>query len=215
MVLVRMSLNITLILLTAISISLVAATVVANGIVVVAINAPLNTTYSTKSIFINVTASSYSEIDRVLAEIDHAYNVTLVRSGYSNFYTATEIMEEGQHFIRIFAYDVENNVNSQKTVYFTIALNKDLSLVVRGYTGIFYKTYDLAGHTWSNWRSLDGITVDAPSATIIGDTMYASVRGQNYDQIWVRSANLTSGALSDWTLIDGSTPSGPAIASKR
>jgi len=96
------------------------AIVRADGPVVVEIHSPTNSTYTTNSIFINVTASSYSAIDKVIAQIDSSTNITLTRYLFTDCYTATPTINDGYHTIRIFANDSEGNSNSQATVSFTV-----------------------------------------------------------------------------------------------
>jgi hypothetical protein len=85
-------------------------------------------------------------------------------------------------------------------------------MVVRGYTGIFLKTYSLKEGTWSPWFTLDGLTPDAPGACVLNGLLYVSVRGFNYDQIWVTSVDLATMNHDVWTLIDGNTPSVPSLS---
>ncbi|MDD1776168.1 MAG: S8 family serine peptidase [Candidatus Methanomethylicus sp.] len=90
---------------------------------------------------------------------------------------------------------------------------QQLFLVVRGETGIFYRLYNYLTDTWEPWNSMNGITVDAPAATIFQGKLYVAVRGLYEDQIWVSSVNLTTGEQDSWLQLDGTTPSAPALVS--
>ncbi|MDH7555935.1 MAG: hypothetical protein ACQXXL_01730 [Candidatus Methanosuratincola sp.] len=87
-----------------------------------------------------------------------------------------------------------------------------IALVVRGYTGIFYRSYDASSGTWSGWIALGGMTPDAPSAEVCNGRLYVAVRGTNGDQIWVNSVDLSTSEQSGWEPLDGNTPSAPAMA---
>ena len=88
-----------------------------------------------------------------------------------------------------------------------------LCLVVRGENNvIYYRWYDFASKVWSDWTGfLYGTTPDVPAATVMNDNLQIVVRGMNYDQIWHGTLSLTTNAWSDWTQLDGSTPSNPVL----
>jgi parallel beta-helix repeat protein len=90
-----------------------------------------------------------------------------------------------------------------------------LCLIVRGINdGIYCRWYDLASEVWSEWVNLPfGTTPDVPAATISGNDLSVVVRGSNYNQIWHGILDLATGEWSDWTLLDGSTPSKPVLTS--
>jgi subtilisin family serine protease len=95
------------------------------------------------------------------------------------------------------------------------ANSTSLCLVVRGNNNvIYYRFYDLISETWTNWQPFPyGSTPDVPAATIMGDSLQIVVRGMNGNQIWHGTLGLSSGDWSGWTLLDGSTPSRPVLAS--
>ncbi|WP_459202226.1 NosD domain-containing protein [Methanococcus sp. CF] len=89
----------------------------------VEINTPTNeTTYTTDSVSINVTANdSLSGISSVIAEIEGVKNVTLMLNG--EFYTGTTgSLSNGNYVITVVANDNAGNVNSNETVNFTVAV---------------------------------------------------------------------------------------------
>jgi parallel beta-helix repeat protein len=90
-----------------------------------------------------------------------------------------------------------------------------LCLVVRGSNNqIYYRLYNLAAKSWTSWTGLQhGTTPEAPAATITGGNLQIAVRGSNYDQIWFGSLQISTNTWSEWTLLDGSTPSKPVLTS--
>ncbi len=112
-------LGISTLLLVVLVVLAMVAVVSANDIVVV-INSPANTTYASGSIGINVTASAYGAIDKVIAEIDATTNVTLSRFLSTNYYNATQQIGDGRHVIRIYANDTVGASDSSQVVYFTV-----------------------------------------------------------------------------------------------
>ncbi len=88
-----------------------------------------------------------------------------------------------------------------------------LCLVVRGETGgIYYRFYDIASKTWTDWTSLpNGATNDSIAAALIGNQLHIVVRAVNYDWIYHAYVNLTDNTFSDWTLLDGTTPLAPTL----
>jgi peptidoglycan/xylan/chitin deacetylase (PgdA/CDA1 family) len=90
-----------------------------------------------------------------------------------------------------------------------------LCLVVRGETNvIFYRFYDIASQTWGDWIGVpNGGAIDSPGATLAGDSLQIVVRGENNDQIWHRTLDLPTNTWTDWTRLDGATPSKPTLTS--
>jgi hypothetical protein len=85
-------------------------------------------------------------------------------------------------------------------------------LVVRGSNnGIYYRTYDSLGSSWSSWTGLSGSTPDSPAACVVGNELHFVVRGVNQGQIWHGYVNLDDNSFSGWTLLSGSTPSAPTL----
>ena len=95
--------------------------------------------------------------------------------------------------------------------------NQRVCLVVRGdNNGIYYRWLNLRTKVWDDWTGFPfGMTPDVPAATLTGNNLQIVVRGMNNDQIW--HGTLRAGAIgpvwSGWTLLDGSTPSKPVLAS--
>jgi len=86
----------------------------------VTIVSPTNTTYAHSNVPVNVSITdAYSPIGIVLAEVDGAYNVTLVLQG-SFYVNNTLSLPDGHHLVRIFANDTMNNMNSTESVWFTV-----------------------------------------------------------------------------------------------
>ncbi|NOZ83080.1 MAG: PQQ-binding-like beta-propeller repeat protein, partial [Euryarchaeota archaeon] len=85
----------------------------------VAIISPQNTTYTSTSVLVNVSATDNNGISSVIAEIDGTINITL--SPTAGYYTGTTPqLSNGQHYIRIYANDTLGSINSRELVYFTI-----------------------------------------------------------------------------------------------
>ncbi|ALM75215.1 NosD domain-containing protein [Thermococcus barophilus] len=82
---------------------------------------PENTTYSESITSIKVNVTDNSQISEVIAEVDGEYNITLVFDGVYYINTTVNI-GEGQHWIRIYAYDTYGNANSTEIVYFTVKI---------------------------------------------------------------------------------------------
>ncbi|MFB6215798.1 MAG: hypothetical protein ABEJ72_02355, partial [Candidatus Aenigmatarchaeota archaeon] len=87
----------------------------------VTIDNPDNTTYSSTQIDINASVTdSISSVSSVVAEVDSSTNVTLVSGTGNTYYNDTYNFSNGTHTVRIYAKDSEGNVNSAKTVTFTV-----------------------------------------------------------------------------------------------
>ena len=88
-------------------------------------------------------------------------------------------------------------------------------LVVRGSNnGIYYRFYNVSSRTWGGWASFpDGTASDTAGAMLVGSVLHVVVRGANFGQIWHCSFDTAAGSFSGWSLLTGSTPSPPVLAS--
>ncbi|RLG54786.1 MAG: hypothetical protein DRN95_08505, partial [Candidatus Hydrothermarchaeota archaeon] len=89
----------------------------------VTIRSPLNGSLYNYMPAINVSVrDTQSEIFKVISEINSSQNITLQKIG--DYYVNSSILSfsEGQNYIRIYAYDSAENVNSTEVAYFTIDL---------------------------------------------------------------------------------------------
>jgi hypothetical protein len=116
----RKKVGICAVLLAVFIVAMSVAMVVRADDIVVVIHTPTNTTYGTTSIYINVSAAAYGAIDKVIAEIDGAQNVTLDRYLATNYYTKIHTFSNGHHVMRIFANDTMGASSSSQAVYFTV-----------------------------------------------------------------------------------------------
>jgi mannan endo-1,4-beta-mannosidase len=91
----------------------------------------------------------------------------------------------------------------------------DLCLIVRGNNNlIYFRWYNLALETWTGWSVFPhGATSDAPAATITGNTLHMVVRGMDNNQIWHGTFNLNTDEWSEWTPLNGTTPTKPTLTS--
>lgn len=93
-----------------------------NTVPSVKIRSPLNNSYSSHRLFINVTAYDVtSSIDFVKAELDGEENISLVWDHSNLYYNKTEFTE-GVHHLHIFVADIVGNVNTTQTVDFTVGI---------------------------------------------------------------------------------------------
>ncbi len=89
----------------------------------------------------------------------------------------------------------------------------EIVLVVKGLDNAIYRNSwsDLG---WAGWVSLPtGSTNEGAAATVVGQNLHILVLGMEGGIIWKSSVNLSSGAFSGWTLLNGLTPSKPTLTS--
>ena len=86
----------------------------------VTVLSPQNTTYTSSTIQINVSASDVSGVAAVKARIDDTTNVTL--TNVSGYWVNQTTLSDGTHSIRFYAYDTYGNVNSSQSVEFGVDL---------------------------------------------------------------------------------------------
>ena len=89
-----------------------------------------------------------------------------------------------------------------------------LILIVRGDdNGIYHRHYDLVAESWFDWSTLiPGSTPDSPAAAVDGDYLHLVVRGMD-DGLYYMKFSLNLPIMPGWTLIGGTTPSAPTLAS--
>ncbi len=85
----------------------------------VTVRSPSNTSYGYHGVRLNLSASDSAGISRAIAQIDGATNVTLTLSGGYYVSTATAFTW-GTHFVQFFVNDSVGNMNSARTVWFTV-----------------------------------------------------------------------------------------------
>jgi hypothetical protein len=65
--------------------------------------------------------------------------------------------------------------------------------------------------------TLPGSTLDSPAAAMLGNELHIVVRGSDGHSLWYgnvsMNANTTDSTFHGWTLLDGATPSAPALTS--
>ncbi|MBI5389560.1 cell wall-binding repeat-containing protein, partial [Candidatus Woesearchaeota archaeon] len=84
---------------------------------IVNVQSPLNQTYATTSVWVNVTLNE--DTGSVIAQLDAATNYSLSNTSGNWNYLLTGL-NEGTHNVRIFANDSTGNMNSTQIVYFTV-----------------------------------------------------------------------------------------------
>lgn len=89
----------------------------------------------------------------------------------------------------------------------------EVCLVVRGADNSIYRN-TWAGASWAGWTALPtGATPDAPAAAILKNRLHIVVRGMDGISLYHSSIDLDTNSFVDWTLVSGSTPSAPTLAS--
>lgn len=73
-------------------------------------------------------------------------------------------------------------------------------------------TYDLSADSWSNWKLIEGFTKAGPGATVVGNELQVVVLGTD-DWLYDGHVDLSTLIFSGWVVIDGLTPSAPALTS--
>ena len=86
----------------------------------VTVLSPQNTTYTSSTIQINVSASDVSGVAAVKAQVNGTTNVTL--TNVSGYWVNQTVLPDGTHSIRFYAYDTYGNLNSSQTVAFRVDL---------------------------------------------------------------------------------------------
>jgi protocatechuate 3,4-dioxygenase beta subunit len=141
----------------------------------VVINSPMNTTYGTASITINVTVTDAgSSIQAALCEVDSSYNATLIKQTGTSFYynDMVSFTPDGSHKIRIYANDTAGNMNQSQTQFFTVGTTQPTN-----YGVVMGKVTDLTNNPVSNVKVSVG---DQNSTT--------------NDQGWFSISNVTAGS---------------------
>ncbi|NOZ82655.1 MAG: hypothetical protein GXN98_02385 [Euryarchaeota archaeon] len=87
----------------------------------VRIISPLNTTYTSGNITINVSATDSSGISSVVAQVNGT-NLTLTSS--DGYYVGSVVLGNGMHFLRIYANDSVGNLNATEGVHFSVNLSQ-------------------------------------------------------------------------------------------
>jgi parallel beta-helix repeat protein len=94
------------------------------------------------------------------------------------------------------------------------ASTNKLYLVVRGNDNAIYcRSYDALADSWGSWIALTGSTIDGPGAAVVDGWLHVVVRGSVGSTLWHGHVDLSSSIFSGWTLLTGSTPSAPTLAS--
>jgi hypothetical protein len=92
-------------------------------------------------------------------------------------------------------------------------LRSELYLVVRGLDGsTYYKTWNSSG--WQEWVALPGSTYDGPGIAVLGNELRIVLRGVDEYTIWSGYVDLTTHSFSNWTLMNGSILSAPALTAQ-
>jgi parallel beta-helix repeat protein len=86
----------------------------------------------------------------------------------------------------------------------------EVCLVVRGMDNVvYYNTWN--GMGWVGWVGLPGgSTPDGPAATVVDGNLQVVVKGID-GNIWSGTLDLTTETYSDWTWLNGATPSAPTL----
>lgn len=88
-------------------------------------------------------------------------------------------------------------------------------LIVRGMDNTtYYNSYAGSTDSWADWNAVPtGTTIDAPAATIMGNTLWIVVRGSDGNTLWIGEINLEANSFLGWSLISGATSSAPTLTS--
>ncbi len=80
---------------------------------------PTNTTYTTSSIWFNVTATDRNGVDSCWYSLDGNSNVTLTKDGTTSF-SKLSTVSDGTHQVVLYCNDTRSNVNTTSATYFTV-----------------------------------------------------------------------------------------------
>lgn len=93
----------------------------------------------------------------------------------------------------------------------TVPSSDRIDVFARGDNGeVWHRWFSLKTFSWSEWESLGGQCVGAPSATWFHGSLSVFVRGTD-DALWQRTYT-PSGGWGDWVRLGGTLTSAPAVA---
>jgi hypothetical protein len=96
-----------------------------------------------------------------------------------------------------------------------VGLDCKIFLVVRGTDNrIYFNIYDELNSNWTGWKTIPtGITIDAPSVSLVNEKLHIVVRGSDGSSLWYGYLNIDKLTFSGWKYLPGQSPSQPFMTS--
>jgi len=96
-----------------------------------------------------------------------------------------------------------------------VGLDCKIFLVVRGMDNrIYFNIYDELKSNWTGWKTIPtGITIDAPSVSLVNEKLHIVVRGSDGSSLWYGYLDIDKLTFSGWKYLPGQSLSQPFMTS--
>ncbi|MEE8167760.1 MAG: Ig-like domain-containing protein [Candidatus Hydrothermarchaeales archaeon] len=172
---------------------------------------PLNETYASASLLVNVSVTDTSGVSSVLAEVNDSVNITLEKDSFTDYYNTTYTFSEGQNWIRIYANDSPGNINSTEIVYFTIDTTKPTVTILSPENTIYATQSILLNVTINEATNVTyslngGANISLYNSSSQGNTTITASEGSNNITVYAKDVVGNLNSSTKYFIVDTTKP---------